>query len=124
MLPADYAGAKSGAEIAIDPRGRFVYASNRGHDSIAIFRIHKGKLIPEGHTSTGGKNPRNFVLDPAGNFLLAANQDSGSVVEFRLDKRTGALTPTGERIAIPSPVSLVFSAPRASSAVSGRAPAD
>ena len=124
MLPADYAGPKSGAEIAIDPAGRFLYASNRGHDSIAIFRIDKGKLIPQGHASTGGKTPRNFVLDPAGNFLLAANRDSSSVVEFRIDKRTGALAPTGERIEIPSPVSLVFSAPRASSAVSGRAPAD
>jgi 6-phosphogluconolactonase len=108
MLP-DYTGAKAGAEIAIDSSGRFLYASNRGDNSIAIFRIHGEKLTLAGHASTGGKTPRNFALDPSGNFLLAANQDSGSIVAFRIDKKSGALTPTGEQLAIPSPVSIVFS---------------
>jgi len=109
MLPVDYTGAKAAAEIAIDLSGKFLYVSNRGDSSIAIFRIDGQKLAPAGHTSTGGKTPRNFALDPTGNFLLAANQDSGSIVEFRIDKGTGGLTPTGEQLAVPSPVSIAFS---------------
>jgi 6-phosphogluconolactonase len=108
MLPAGYTGKKGAAEIAIDSGGRFLYTSNRGDSSIAIFRIDAGKLALSGHVSTGGKTPRNFALDPGGNFLLAANQDSGSIVEFRIDKKTGALTPTGEQLAVPSPVSIAF----------------
>ncbi len=109
MLPADYTGAKSGAEIAAHPNGKFLYASNRGHDSIAVFRIRgNGTLLAAGYVPTGGKTPRNFAIDPSGNFLLAANQESGSIVVFRIDRRTGSLTPTGERVAVPSPVSIAF----------------
>ena len=109
MLPAGYAGPKSGAEIAIHPGGRFLYASNRGHDSIAVFRLGgDGKLTLIGHVPTEGKTPRNFAIDPSGNFLLAANQNSGSIVVFRIDPGTGLLKPTGERASVPTPVSIVF----------------
>ena len=108
MDPAGSAGEKSGAEIVIDPKGRFLYASNRGDDSISIFRVHGGQLVPAGHVASGGKTPRSFVMDRSGKFLLAANQNSGSIVEFKIDPTTGNLTPTGEQIAIPSPVSVVF----------------
>ena len=113
-LPANYTGPKSGAEIAIHPSGRFLYASNRGHDSIAIFRVdpEKGTLSATGHVPTQGKTPRNFAIDPSGAFLLAANQDSGSIVEFRIDQKTGALAPTGAALAVPFPVSIVFAPAR------------
>jgi 6-phosphogluconolactonase len=113
-LPADYTGAKSAAEIAVHPSGKFVYASNRGHDSIAIFRVDaaKGTLTSAGHVLTGGKTPRNFAIDPGGKFLLAANQDSGNVVVFRIDRNTGGLTPSGIEVSIPSPVSIVFAPAR------------
>jgi len=109
-LPGDFAGAKSGAEIAVHPNGRFLYASNRGHDSIAIFSIDasKGTLTAAGHASTQGKTPRNFVIDPTGKYLLAANQDSGTVVIFRIDLNTGDLSPSGTVVQVPAPVSLVF----------------
>lgn len=108
----DYIGWNAAAEIAIDSSGKFLYASNRGDNTVVTFLIHKGKLIPADFTSTRGKTPRNFALDPDGNFLLAANQNSGTIVEFRIDKRTGKLTPTGEQVAVPSPVSIVFVAQR------------
>jgi len=112
-LPADFAGVKSGAEIAVHPNGKFLYASNRGHDSIAIFRIdpRKGTLSAAGHVPTQGKTPRNFAIDPAGQYLLAANQDSGTVVIFRIDPKTGGLTANGTTLQIPAPVSLVFASP-------------
>jgi 6-phosphogluconolactonase len=113
MLPADFAGAKSGAEIAVHPNGKFLYASNRGHDSIAMFRIdsNQGTLTPAGHASTQGKTPRNFAIDPTGAFLLAGNQDSGTIVVFRIDPKTGELTASGQALRIPAPVSLVFTSP-------------
>jgi 6-phosphogluconolactonase len=109
-LPADYSGPKACAEIAIHPGSKFLYASNRGHDSIAIFKVDaaKGTLTAAGYVPTGGKTPRNFAIDPTGNFLLAANQDSNNVVVFKIDPQTGGLTPTGDTIEIGSPVSLVF----------------
>ena len=112
-LPADFAGVKSGAEIAVHPTGRFLYASNRGHDSIAVFHIDPGKgtLTAAGYVPTQGKTPRNFAIDPTGAYLLAANQDSGTVVVFRIDPKTGGLTPNGTTLQIPAPVSLVFTLP-------------
>ncbi len=113
-LPAAYSGPKSAAEIALHPSGKFLYASNRGHDCIAVFRIDpaQGTLTAEGQVPTQGKTPRNFAIDPTGTFLLAANQDSGSLVEFRIDQKTGALTPTGATAQVPFPVSIVFAAER------------
>jgi 6-phosphogluconolactonase len=109
-LPPGFPGPKSGAEIAIHPGGKFLYASNRGHNSIAVFRIDssQGTLTAAGNVSTQGKTPRNFAIDPTGAFLLAANQDSGNIVEFRIDRKTGALTPTGTTMQVPVPVSIVF----------------
>ena len=109
-LPADFAGKSSCAEIVVHPSGRFLYGSNRGHDSIALFAIDEatGTLTARGHTPTQGKDPRSFTLDPTGAFLLAANQNSDSVVTFRVDLSTGVLTPTGSVAAIPTPVCLLF----------------
>ena len=105
-LPPQFHGNNSCADIHVHPSGRFLYASNRGHDSIAIFAIDaaNGHLTPLGHTATGGRTPRNFCLDPTGRFLVVANQDSDSLVTFRIDVATGALHPTGHAAAAPTPV--------------------
>jgi 6-phosphogluconolactonase len=111
-LPQGFSGENSGAEIAVHPGSKFLYASNRGHDSIAAFRIDaaNGTLTPIGHVSTQGKTPRNFAIDPSGRFLIAANQNSGTAVVFRIDQETGGLTPSGSVLQVPSPVSIVFAA--------------
>ena len=109
-LPEGFSGENSGAEIAAHPGSKFLYASNRGHDSIAGFRIDAaaGTLTPLDRVSTQGKTPRSFAIDPSGRFLIAANQNSGTVVVFRIDQETGALTPTGSVVQVPSPVSVAF----------------
>lgn len=109
-LPADYSGPKEGAEIAMHPSGRFLYASNRGHDSIAVFAIDpkKGTLRSLGQVLTGGKTPRHFAIDPTGAYLLAENQESNAVVVFHIDPASGSLTPTGQTIQVPSPVCITF----------------
>jgi 6-phosphogluconolactonase len=109
-LPEAFSGENSGAEIVTHPGGKFVYASNRGHDSIAIFRIDaaKGTLTSVDRVSTQGKTPRSFAIDPSGRFLVAANQSSGTLVIFRIDQETGSLTPTATAVQVPSPVSVVF----------------
>lgn len=109
-LPADFQGNNSTAEIQVHPNGRFVYVSNRGHDSIAMFAIaaDTGHMTALGHQVTGGKTPRNFRIDLSGKYLLAANQGSDSVVVFRLDGESGKLTPTGEKIEVGAPVCLKF----------------
>ena len=109
-LPPGFAGANTTADIHVHPSGRFVYGSNRGHDSIAIFSVDAatGGLAALGHEPTQGMTPRNFAIDPSGEFLLAANQDSDSLVSFRIDAETGGLTPTGEAADIPMPVCIKF----------------
>ena len=109
-LPADYTGQNSGAEIAVHPSGRFVYTSNRGHNSIAIFRVDQatGALTFVRAQETGGRTPRNFALDPSGRLLLAANQDSGTVVVFAIDEASGDLKPTGVTFDVPAPVCVTF----------------
>jgi 6-phosphogluconolactonase len=109
-LPKDFSGPKSGAEIAVDPSGRFLYASNRGHDSIAIFTIdaEQGRLTPAGFVSAQGKNPRAFAIDPAGAHLIVANQDTQNLVAFKIDADTGMLTQSGESLEVFEPVSIVF----------------
>jgi 6-phosphogluconolactonase len=111
-LPKDFPGQSTAAEIAVDSSGRFLYTSNRGHNSIAIFAIapQKGTLTPVGNVPSGGKIPRNFAIDPTGSYLLAANQSTDNIVVFKIDSASGMLTPTGEVVEIPSPVSLVFHA--------------
>jgi 6-phosphogluconolactonase len=109
-LPKDFKGTNNSAEIEVHPNGRFVYASNRGHDSIAVFSVdpRAGTLTLVENVSTQGKTPRNFAIDPTGEFLLAANQDTDNIVIFRIDQKSGRLTPTGEDIKTPSPVCIVF----------------
>ncbi len=111
-LPSAYTGRNTGAEIAVAPSGRFLYASNRGHESIAIFAIDAatGMLTAAGWEPTQGAMPRFFALDPSGQFLSAANQGSDTIVTFRVDQTTGGLTPTGQIIRTGSPVSIVFAA--------------
>jgi 6-phosphogluconolactonase len=105
-IPSDFKSENSTAETKVAANGKFVYVSNRGHNSIAVFEINDdGTLTPKGHVSTQGKTPRNFNL--IGNFLLAANQDSGSVVVFRIDPDTGSLTPTGSSVKVSMPVCIV-----------------
>ena len=87
-------GSNSGAEIQVSPSGRFVYGSNRGHDSIVIYAVDAatGRLSVLGHQPTGGSTPRSFHLEPSGKLLLVANQFSNEVVSFRVDAQTGLLT--------------------------------
>lgn len=109
-LPRAFSGFNLAAEAAVDSSGRFLYASNRGHDSIAVFVIaeSRGTLRPCGHFPAGGRTPRHFALDPGGKFLLAANQDSSVITFFRANRKTGALTATGSALHVPSPVCIVF----------------
>ena len=109
-IPTPYTGDNTGAEIAIAPSGKFVYASNRGHDSIVIFRVDpaNGTLAHVGWESVQGKKPRFFGLDPGGSRLYAANEDSHTIVEFRVDRETGELMPTGQIIETGSPSCIVF----------------
>jgi len=112
-LPADFKDFNTTAEVQIHPSGKFLYGSNRGHDSIAAFAIDEesGKLTPIGYVSSGGKWPRNFCIDPTGQFILAANQNSDNIVVFRIDPKTGKLKPTGAQIAVSSPVCVKFTTP-------------
>ncbi len=109
-LPKGFSGRNDAAEIAVHPNGKFLYTSNRGHDSIAIFAIHpaKGTLTSVAHVPTGGKEPRHFAIDPSGKYLLAENQFSNNIVVFKIDPATGGLTPTGQVVEVPSPVDIAF----------------
>ena len=110
--PPSFTGNNTGAEVAVAPSGRFVYGSNRGHDSIVIFAVDRagGTLTPVGWEPTQGKTPRFFGLDPAANFLYVANQDSDTIVTFQVNKTTGKLTPTGQVVKVGTPVTIVFAA--------------
>lgn len=109
-LPDDFEGDNTTAHVLVSPDGRFVYGSNRGHDSIAIFAIQPESLdlIALGHVPSGGRTPRNFALDPSGRWLLAANQDSDTVVAMRRDAQTGVLGDPETVSDIPSAVCLAF----------------
>ena len=112
-LPKDFTAENTSADIHVSPDGRFLYCSNRGHDSIAAFKINprNGELSFIAHESTGGKTPRNFAIDPTGAFLLAANQNSDNIVTLRRDQKTGRLSPTGHVAEVPTPVCLKFTRP-------------
>ena len=92
------------------PGGRFLYGSNRGHDSIAVYQVGatSGNLTLVEHEPTRGKTPRNFTIDPTGQWLIAANQDSDTLAVFRISDKNGALTPVGPLVNVGSPVSVVF----------------
>jgi len=109
-LPPSFTGTSTTSEIAVAPSGRFVYGSNRGHDSIVIFAVDGGTgvLSPVGWESTQGRVPRFFALDPSGAFLYAANQNSDTIVAFSVDQATGRLKPTGQVVKTGSPSSIVF----------------
>ena len=100
----------STAELRIVPSGKFVYGSNRGHDSVAVFApdAGSGKLKPVEIVSTQGKTPRGFGIDPTGSYLIAGNQDSDTLVVFKIDQNTGKLTPTGEKVEAYAPVDVEF----------------
>jgi 6-phosphogluconolactonase len=109
-LPKDFKGENTTAEVVVHPKGRYLYGSNRGHDSIAVYAIDpaKGMLTQIEDVPTLGKEPRNFALDPTGAYLFAANQNSNTVVVFRVNPRNGRLTPTGEKVEVMSPVCVTF----------------
>jgi 6-phosphogluconolactonase len=109
-LPEGFSGESTCADVQVSPQGAFVYGSNRGHDSIVIYRIDRrtGKLAYAGHESTRGKTPRSFGIDPTGRFLLAANQDTDTIVTFSIDPKTGSLRATGRVTQVPTPVCIKF----------------
>ena len=109
-LPSNFSGVSYCADVHLSPSGKFLYGSNRGHNSIVVFEIdrHTGKPTPVEHVSTEGKWPRNFTIDPSGRFLLVANQHTDNVVTFSIEPQTGRLKPTGHVAEIPIPVCLKF----------------
>jgi 6-phosphogluconolactonase len=111
-LPAGWIGTNYPADIHLAPSGRTLYVSNRGHNSLAVFSVAEstGALSLDQTVSTDGDWPRNFSLDPSGHWLLVANQRSDSIVVFARDEESGRLAPTGQRMALPSPVCLRFHA--------------
>jgi 6-phosphogluconolactonase len=109
-LPKDFKGRNDDAEIRVHPSGKFLYASNRGEDTIVIYAIDKSKgtLTQVGSVPTGGKEPRSFEIDPTGTLLFAANQKSDNIVVFRIDQKTGLLAPTGKVLDVSTPVCVKF----------------
>ena len=109
-LPKTFSGHSEAAEIQVHPSGRFLYASNRGQDSIAVFAIDKnlGTLTPIEYVSTKGANPRHFEIDPTGSLLFAANEKSDNIVVFQVNSQTGRLTPTGKVLEVSQPVCIKF----------------
>ncbi len=109
-IPADFTKENTGAEVRLDRSGKFLYASNRGHDSIQVFAVNpdNGTLRPVQTISTQGKEPRGFALDPTGRFLFVGNQQSNNLIVFAVDGKTGELTDTGKHLEIGSPVDVLF----------------
>ena len=109
-IPADYAMNNSPADVHVHPNGKFVYSSNRGHNSIAIFRIDEatGRMTLIDIVPTQGSTPRGFNFEPGGRFLFAANQGTGSIVTFAVDSESGKLAPTGAKVDVPRPVCVQF----------------
>jgi 6-phosphogluconolactonase len=110
LLPTGFTGISTAAEVVIHPSGKFLYASNRGDDSVAVFGVdpNQGTLTLIEHVKTGGKTPRSFAIDPSGEWLIAANQDSSNVFTFRINRESGRLTSTGYSIEVSSPAMVDF----------------
>jgi 6-phosphogluconolactonase len=108
-LPAGFSGTSSTAEVAVSPDGRFVYGSNRGDDSLAVFAVDPatGKLTVKGHVPVGGKNPRHFTIDPTGRFILAGHQGSGTIGVLRRDPATGVPSLVATSVKVDKPVCLL-----------------
>ena len=102
------------AEVVVHPSGKFLYTSNRGSDTIAMFSVeHRGgRLTLVANVPTGGKEPRHFTIDPSGSYLLAENQNSNNIAILRVDPKRGTLQPTGTMVPVPSPVCVVFATSR------------
>jgi 6-phosphogluconolactonase len=109
-LSEGFSGNNEAADIHIDAQGKFLYASNRGQDSIKVFAVDEGDgtLASVGDVASGGKTPRNFAIDPSGNHLIVGNEDSDNLVTFHIDRESGKLSPTGNVVKVPSPVCIVF----------------
>ncbi|MNU65525.1 6-phosphogluconolactonase [compost metagenome] len=105
-LPEDFRGENTTAEIAVSQDGRYLYGSNRGHDSIVVYSINQdsGRLTYVEHVSTEGGHPRHFALTPDGSLLIAANRDSNNLAVFRVNKETGQLSFTGQTAEVSKPV--------------------
>lgn len=110
LLPTEFTGTNTAAELVISPDERTVYASNRGHDSLVVFArdLDTGRLSFRQRLSSGGRGPRHFAVSPDGRWLIAANQDSENLAVFRIDHTTGLLSPHGESVALPRPVCVLF----------------
>jgi 6-phosphogluconolactonase len=110
ILPKGFSGRNDAAEVRVHPSGKFLYASNRGHDSIAVFRIDdkKGTLNFVEDVPVLGKEPRNFAIDPPGRLMYVADQNSGKIVVFRINGKSGKLTPTGQTLEVAAPVCVRF----------------
>ncbi len=108
MLPDGFTERNSAADIHFSPDGRFLYASNRGHESLVIFAVDakNGKLTFVGHENTGGKHPRNFMIDKKGQYVLTANRDTDNIVVFKVNRKSGKLIPTGQQVIIPAVIAL------------------
>jgi len=108
-LPPRFSGTSWTAEVEVSRDGRFVYGSNRGDDSLAVFRVDgaTGRLAPARHAPVGGKNPRHFAIDPSGRFILAGHQGSGTIAVLRLDPTTGLPALTGATVKLDKPVCLL-----------------
>ena len=113
-LPVDFKGVSYTSEIAVHPNGKFLYGSNRGHESMVVFTIdaNTGKLTLSSFTPTQGKFPRHFIIDPTGNFLLVGNQNSNNIVVFKINLTDGSLEPTGAKLDLLQPACLIFDLPR------------
>ena len=108
-LPADFQGSSTAAEVLVHPSGKFLYASNRGHDSIAVFAIdERGMLKPLAHVGSQGRTPRGYSLDSEGRWLIAANQDTHNIAVFRIDANTGIPAATGQSLEVRSPECVRF----------------
>ena len=109
-LPADFSEPSTAAEIAVRSDGKFLYVSNRGHDSIAVYSIDAktGELTLRQRVPSRGKTPRYFTLDPSGKWLIVANQEGGNLAVFGVDAKSGELTPQGEPVPIAKPMGVVF----------------
>jgi len=106
-LPTGFTGQNTSADIHASPDGKFLYQSNRGHNSLAVFSIGtSGRIALQGQQDTMGKTPRNFLVDPKGGYVFVANQDTDNITVFKRDAKTGLLTHTGNSVSVPAPVCL------------------
>lgn len=109
MLPGDYSGTNTTAEILINDAGAFLYVSNRGHGSIVVYAIDRTCMLSlVEHAASGGRTPRNFSLDPTVKYVFSSNQDTENIVVLRIDGATGRLTPTGVHVPLANPGSVAF----------------